>query len=477
MFAWVCEMNCQDYLNQQPIDWEEERDTHPDTQPDCPPGEGYTLNRKKRSINLPQSNAVNLDYGSEEFLEDLLSNSREKRSSDSWAQCTFDEIEDHFTQRLYDCDGIDITDKPYTWYRPETPFHNKPGTAYHFADTLMTISEARDYCEHLHNNSFVWCPQSPDEQMYLYMAHPLQAFETHQTNGVSDPIQAIWTGFERHHKKDRWWCDTEYSTFNRVNPSTTLYENVYFDWGVGEQSTRGIPHIGIRTSDIKFASYRDYEVHAVICEMDCSIDKFVPNNGTFPNFDQEWDKNNPLGTTPPPTSIDIPAAQDEDPILEILDYLPNNITEQEIEQLKMHGCHCWKLGSLGKYVQNLGGHGQVDYLDDACSKWQNGRKCIELPGGKCFGEILDGEYYSLPFSNGEVSLDCSLNVGYDDCLLAACLIDVYWVNEIITQVELMRNGGSFTSTLGTVTECPFCEGLCAPPTSCYGEAPFVFLNH
>jgi len=68
----------------------------------------------------------------------------------------------------------------------------------------------------------------------------------------------------------------------------------------------------------------------------------------------------------------------------------NQITDTQIYDLQLHGCHCTKLSDLYKYENTenvqLGGYHKFDEFDEICFEWNQGRKCL-------FGEF--GQWVGL----------------------------------------------------------------------------------
>ena len=172
--------------------------------------------------------------------------------------------------------------------------------------------------------------------------------------------------------------------------------------------------------------------------------------------------------------IDVPV---DDPIPDILHECPDEEgpTPEEIEEIKLHGCHCVKLGALTNFIEMFGGLGKVDEIDSNCGKWHNQRRCVFLPGGQCEGrdDVLNNEVqYKIGINFIHGTINCDLN--HDGCLHALCTIDGHYTLEILANIKWIKEfgGGNFTAHISEIDECPRCE-TCLPPTSCYGEPPFL----
>jgi len=170
--------------------------------------------------------------------------------------------------------------------------------------------------------------------------------------------------------------------------------------------------------------------------------------------------------------IQVPAGLHDQAINQILSYKSDLISADDLTELELHGCHCWKLSGLSNFVSELGGLKKIDEIDDACSSWHEARKCISLPGGQCFSEDLEISAYELNVTEGIVDLNCNLNAS-NDCLEAVCLIDILWAEQIINRIG---SAGSFTAVAGDSDMCPFCE-TCVPGSGCSGLAPDVRIFH
>ena len=266
------------------------------------------------------------------------------------------------------------------------------------------------------------------------------------------------------------------------------------------------PHYKRTFYDRAFDPVDKWPRGAAVCEMNCDlvIDEVDPHHPEVPSqcstdcedlcykgeciCENCWKEPRPyIGPNGEPAGssckdrsmkeIDAPV---DDPIPDILHECPDEDgpTPEEIEEIKLHGCHCVKLGALTNFIEMFGGLGKVDEIDSNCAKWHNQRRCVFLPGGQCENreELLGNQvHYKIGIDYIHGVIDCELN--NDDCLKALCTIDGHYTLEILANIKWVKEfgGGNFTAHISEIDECPHCE-TCLPPTSCYGEPPFLKFN-
>jgi len=164
----------------------------------------------------------------------------------------------------------------------------------------------------------------------------------------------------------------------------------------------------------------------------------------------------------------------DEPIPDILHDCPDDqVNEEEIQELLLHGCHCGKLGELTSFIEQLGGLGKVDELDQECMMWKKNRKCVTLPGGSCYGVDTSTAIYTLKMNHKTGFTSCAENS--DPCTTDLCTIDSHYTFKILGHMHELRGDGNFTAHVSSVDECPFCQ-TCIPPSRCYGEAPFLHFD-
>ena len=465
-YAFVCEMNC-DYIDEDPVDLTEVGDTLEDLpDPVCP------VNRKKRES--PENGFMSPEQINDPVVDQLSSimdNSFDEKhlrsarnANDPWSECSFPDIdsqESAFESYTEDCNGVSAGAQ---WYRPKEHFYEKPNTVYHLAPlTTTTKLEAFQYCQSLGQpNVKVWCPGSRDEAEYIWGYHPTMSVKTFDDNAVG-----LWTGiFRRSGANLEYQCaalDSEGSSViaSDMYDKNTATVQYWKKW----DNDQGYPKFGgaddvVISWDTALMHDVDWEQNsitgAVVCEMElpeCVVTTTTVPPTTLPA----------CFTEVPDGTINIPAGSTEDSIPEILSNSPCDITANEIEEIKLHGCHCWKLGALSGVAAPLGGKNKIDFLDNTCHEWHDRRTCLTLSGGACEGISLEGLEYQLSVENGSVNLDCSVNSS-NACMEAVCQVDVEFVGDLLTFTGGL--GTEFTATIASVDQCPFCENCRAPRDTC-----------
>jgi len=434
--------------------------------------------------------------------------------------CLFNDhrVDSQYERVFEDCNGNPIPADleyykavPFFDHPTATPYP-KVNSAFHWAEGAFNWWDAHAYCNH-HlwgrgvNTTYLWCPGGNEENNWIYMSHPDQPVKQYEGS------YGIWLGIFREKEDDP---DSEYICGQ--NHTYCWYHQEYFKWRTSgaHPEPQMMNSFGTHWEDQIMmssivANWEDWPWDAIlpvpgvlpkasaVCEMNCDLMyhdpyKRTPDSACLPSVCEDicytyedtgiseciCQGNTQTiredGETCKETGddeVDIPAPDDDGPIPEIMHHCPDEITEEEVEQLLLHGCHCVKLGALTSFIELLGGLGKVEHINENCKNWHDARRCITLPGGACEGEILDGKTYKLAINHATARFSCHLNE--NSCLNAICEIDILWTGLLIKDIQEIRFGsGDFEAFVSNSTYCPSCD-LCVPAQSCEGTAPDVRL--
>lgn len=450
--------------------------------------------------------------------------------------CLFPKIEDQigqpdgFVEVTQDCRGNPIPGD-FKFYRPDPVFESvdypeynhyvKRNSAYHFAwgpndggrtgkteGPFFTLSEAHDYCNSIGMEAtYLWCPGNIDENQQLWMHHPHQPFSGWTGRYREDGLAStgLWTGIFREYpgvqdsrllcgqNHSYVWYEQTYTNWrwkqNDPEPQVISFDNTYFE-----------NNILLRTLSSQWEDWcwhapakykKEWPRGAVICEMNCDmvdVDPVIPEDTSCPHDCEDFCYKGECQCSHCYNTLrddgkscqDLNDLEEEIPVAEavprLLHNCPEEITPEEVEELKLHGCHCAKLGSLTGFIQMLGGLGKVDEIDDACKYWYNGRKCLTLPGGACYGQDISNAEYKIAINHFLGTIDCLLTP--EGCLREVCKVDGHWTMEILKHMRWIRvhGGGNFTAHISNPDECPYCD-TCMHPSTCAGDAPYLYLHH
>ena len=317
-YAWVCELNCNN-LHPNTFTYKQYRDTMPDVSPGCGFGndrlqtlqeasEGWhasqagsgsyvTQNRKKRSPApgiLEDSDNVELDaeLESESEFDSNLPHNRAKRDNWSSSQCFWRDPDSEFSynvfkRKRFDCAGnkIDKSVKFYTLENQNDVFFGKDTSAYHFADFFGTRSEARTYCAETLGleATTLWCPNSDDERYYMFVYHPLQGLIN-----TNSSAEGFWTGLRKFEGGKTWAADDRYYCENPAQVKPNRETHSYKAWESSNPvDDKNLVIMDYYTGMLSSRTASDFDVGAVICEMNC--------RDWYDNFDENF----PMGTDTP----------------------------------------------------------------------------------------------------------------------------------------------------------------------------------
>lgn len=450
--------------------------------------------------------------------------------------CEFPKIEekidqpDGFVEVTQDCRGNPI-DSKYKFYKPNPVFESsdypeynhyvKHNSAYHFAwgpnpggrtgqreGPVFTLSEAHEYCASIGMEAtYLWCPGSIDENHQLWVHHPHQPIREWAKKYVDDKIsiQGMWTGVFREYpgvQNSRLLCGVNHTHYyyeqkytnwrwkkTAPEPQIISHDQTYFENNVLLKETSSLWEDWCWHAPTRYK--KEWPRGAVICEMNCDqidVDPVQPEDNScaedcedfcykgqcmcshcYSTLREDGKSCKDLNDL----EVEIPV---DDAIPRTLHYCPEEVTPEEVEELKLHGCHCSKLGSLTNFIQMLGGLGKVDAIDEACKWWHNGRRCLTLPGGACDGQDIENAVYKIAINHHLGTIDCLQTPA--GCLREVCKVDGHWTMEILKHMRWIRffGGNNFTAHISDPTECPYCE-TCLHPSTCAGDAPYLYLQH
>ena len=461
--------------------------------------------------------------------------------------------------------------EPYDTAEPMYNAYIKDDVRFHFPPGQYTQQEGFAYCESLGMKAtHLWCPGSFDELQYVWAYHPEQNMMKAQLGEDLDwsgyANRGLWTGIRRHKLEINENEGTDRSEFYcGTNTTYQWYDQEYFAWASSGRWRLG-PNLGKFPQgyaiDPSGGNRGKYITHykgdvmvahwvpimtdecwtgtdtkraeawwtrgQIVCEMNCDlvdVDPVKPEDTSCSVDCQDecyrgecichncYETVRPDGTCKPISQIeeDIPV---DNAIPEILDLLDEEITDEEITELLTHGCHCAKLG--GGNAVHLGGANKFDNFDEACNKWNQGRRCLFLPGGQCHGRDVSGQTYRFGIDPAarqdkctkqptpeelkaiqdeqegridcwwgyypDVAIDCSLES--DPCLQAICEVDGKWAAALVKayrehhEVDFdfkTQNDTPWTGTVAGDGDCEICLD-CIQPSVCYGTAPELTLG-
>lgn len=496
-YAFVCEMNC-DFIDMiEPLDLSEVGDTHDDPPPpNCPArpwdcdncDDTGDFTRKKRSskpaaIENPVIEALtNIMDGQFDHVNEAMDTnteignqasrvalSRSKRDTIDkvWGMCDFPDVaagDSAFSLYNEDCNGPTnvVNWGTIDWYKANTAFYEKPNTAYHFGPMTTTKNTAFEYCQSLGiENVRVWCPGSFDESYYMWSYHPLMPIRTYDENAIG-----LWTGIYRREGDALEYICSDLNITATGVATEEMYESGSVQYWRKWDISNGYPLFG-NGDDVDTSDFND-----VVVSWDTYLMRDINAQaaGTTGGVICEWDVPEVVCADPecftgvPDGPISIAAGDSDNAVIEILSNSPCQIDEADVEQLQLHGCHCWKTAGKAKGMAPLGGSNKLDELDSYCHLWHDKRQCLGAAGADCEGENLDNQAYQLTVTDGTISTDCSGNTG---CMRAVCESDVELAQMIISHVDdIKAAGGNFTATVGTPEDCPFCEHCTGGRDSC-----------
>ena len=340
----------------------------------------------------------------ENFLRQSSILSRQKRGIQDCPDpsndptCDFISIENStdFREVFTDCSGSALKSGSGRWFEPVTPFAGKDRTRYHIPEENLGLREvvystADQYCKDLNvNHSYLWCPQSEEENFYLWYHHNGQPF-----GGTDGP--SVWTGILRLQSSgifgnDGWQCHD-------------FYDQSYFNWISGQPSFFNLYSFLSEFNTVltcntpQWDDIADSDPAAIVCEMMCDI---------FTDEATTAEPETAAETTAQATTIAAPTTA---PICDQLtqtgvhsvsistamgaglaDMLSNVICQETLEQIQLHGCHCIRLGDYAFTVDYAGGSAKLDAVDKNCKQWHDARKCLGLQGGSCYNTLLGDQY-------------------------------------------------------------------------------------